>query len=98
MAPRLTERQLLTLAAGVAASAALGYVFLGSYLPSFGWSKKMDKDTVPGLYNRYGNDCFANCVIQVASGKRAADGRVWREYPRFENTCTDELKGILSEN
>jgi ubiquitin C-terminal hydrolase len=59
------QHQVVTLAAGITAAAALGYVFLGSYLPTFGWTRKMDKDAVPGLYNRYGNDCFANCVIQV---------------------------------
>lgn len=66
MAPSGTvvEKQLVTWAAGVTAAAAIGYVVLGNYLPSFKWSKKMD-ETVPGLYNRYGNDCFANCVIQV---------------------------------
>jgi len=65
MAPGVSERQILTWAAGVTAAAALGYVVFGNQLPSFGWNKKMDKDIVPGLYNRYGNDCFANCVIQV---------------------------------
>jgi hypothetical protein len=66
MAPSGTvlEKQLVIWAAGVTAAAALGYVVLGSYLPSFTWNRKMD-ETVPGLYNRYGNDCFANCVIQV---------------------------------
>jgi hypothetical protein len=62
---RLIERQIVTWAAGVTAAAALGYVFLGNYLPALPWSRKMDKDVVPGLYNRYGNDCFANCIIQV---------------------------------
>jgi hypothetical protein len=62
----ILERQVVTWAAGITAAAAIGYVVLGSYFPSFGWtSKKTDKDVVPGLYNRYGNDCFANCVIQV---------------------------------
>jgi hypothetical protein len=59
------ERQLATWVAGITAATAIGYVVLGSYLPAFKWSRKMDKDVVPGLYNRYGNDCFANCVIQV---------------------------------
>lgn len=57
----------MTWAAGITAAAAIGYVVLGSYFPSFGWTRKMDKDVVAGLYNRYGNDCFANCVIQVFS-------------------------------
>jgi hypothetical protein len=57
------ERRLVTWAAGITAAAAIGYVVLGNYLPNFGW--KIDKDVVPGLYNRYGNDCFANCVVQV---------------------------------
>lgn len=61
----ILERQIITWAAGLAAAAAIGYVVLGSYLPSFGWSSKMEKDVVPGLYNRYGNDCFANSVVQV---------------------------------
>ena len=59
------ERQLFIWAAGTITAAAVGYVVLGNYLPSFGWSRKIDKDVIPGLYNRYGNDCFANCVIQV---------------------------------
>jgi hypothetical protein len=59
------DRQVATWIAGITAAAAIGYVVLGSYLPSFKWTRKMDKDAVPGLYNRYGNDCFANCVIQV---------------------------------
>jgi len=62
------ERQVVTWAAGITAAAAIGYIVLGSYVPTFGWtSGKIDKDVVPGLYNRYGNDCFANCVIQVSS-------------------------------
>jgi hypothetical protein len=62
----IIERQLITWAAGITAAAAIGYVVLGSYFPSFDkWSRKPDKDVVPGLYNRYGNDCFANCVVQV---------------------------------
>lgn len=62
----ITERQLVAWAAGIAAAAAIGYVVFGNYFPGFqGWSRKVDKDAVPGLYNRYGNDCFANCVIQV---------------------------------
>jgi len=64
------ERQVVTWAAGITAAAAIGYVVLGSYFPSFGWTRKMDKDVVPGLYNRYGNDCFANCVIQVLQKPR----------------------------
>ena len=59
------ERQTVTWAAGIIAVAAVGYVFLGHYLPGLGWSKRVDNDAVPGLYNRYGNDCFANCIIQV---------------------------------
>ena len=72
MAPSGTvaEKQLVTWAAGATAAAAIGYVLLGNYLPSFKWSKKMD-ETVPGLYNRYGNDCFANCVIQVSSSPQS---------------------------
>jgi hypothetical protein len=68
MAPSgaVVEKQLVTWAAAVTAAAAIGYVVLGSYLPNFKWSKKIG-ETVPGLYNRYGNDCFANCVIQVHS-------------------------------
>jgi len=58
-------RHLFTWAAGIAAAAAVGYVVLGNYLPSLPWSNNMDKDVIPGLANRYGNDCFANCVIQV---------------------------------
>jgi len=58
-------RHFVTWAAGIAAAAAVGYVFLGDYLPQFPWSKETDKDVIPGLDNRYGNDCFANCVIQV---------------------------------
>jgi len=61
----LLERHIVTWAAGIVAAAAIGYVVLGNYLPSFGWTRKTDKDVVPGLYNRYGNDCFANCVVQV---------------------------------
>jgi hypothetical protein len=61
----ILERQVITWAAGLAAAAAIGYVVLGSYLLSFGWTSKMEKDVVPGLYNRYGNDCFANSVVQV---------------------------------
>jgi len=63
--PAILERHVITWAAGLAAAAAIGYVVLGNYLPSFGWPRKMDKDVVPGLYNRYGNDCFANSVVQV---------------------------------
>ena len=59
------QRQGVTWVAGITAAAAIGYVVLGDYIPAFGWSRKMDKDVVPGLYNRYGNDCFANSVIQV---------------------------------
>jgi len=66
----LLERHIVTWAAGVVAAAAVGYVVLGNYLPSFGWKNKLDKDVVPGLYNRYGNDCFANCVVQVPPGDR----------------------------
>jgi len=67
MAPpsSLEGRQIFTWAAGIAAAAALGYVVLGDYLPGLPWSKSMEKDVIPGLDNRYGNDCFANCVIQV---------------------------------
>jgi hypothetical protein len=61
----ILERQIITWAAGLAAAAAIGYVLLGNYLPSFGWKSKMEKDVVPGLYNRYGNDCFANSAVQV---------------------------------
>jgi len=61
----LLERHIVTWTAGIVAAAAVGYVVLGNYLPSFGWKNKLDKDVVPGLYNRYGNDCFANCVVQV---------------------------------
>jgi hypothetical protein len=62
----IAERQLVTWAVGISAAAAIGYVVFGNYIPSIpGWSRKLDKDVVPGLYNRYGNDCFANCVIQV---------------------------------
>lgn len=72
----IIERQLVTWAAGITAVAAIGYVVLGNYFPSFGWSKKMDKDIVPGLYNRYGNDCFANCIVQVLvpGERRFTDG------------------------
>lgn len=87
MAPSGTvlEKQLVIWAAGVAAAAALGYVVLGSYLPSFTWNKKMD-ETVPGLYNRYGNDCFANCVIQVRPPLLGLIFRVWLGYRPFEST------------
>jgi ubiquitin C-terminal hydrolase len=61
----IIERQLVAWAAGITAAAAIGYVVLGNYFPTFGWSRKIDKDVVPGLYNHYGNDCFANCVVQV---------------------------------
>jgi hypothetical protein len=61
----IIERQIVTWAAGITAAAAISYVVLGSYFPSFGLSTTKDKDVVPGLYNRYGNDCFANCVVQV---------------------------------
>ena len=61
----LLEKQFVTWAAGATAALAIGYVVLGNYLPALPWSSKMDKDAVPGLYNRYGNDCFANCIIQV---------------------------------
>jgi hypothetical protein len=61
----IVERQIVTWAAGIAAAAAIGYVVLGNYLPEFPWKKTTEKDIVPGLYNRYGNDCFANCIIQV---------------------------------
>lgn len=60
------DRQVVTWVAGVAAALAIGYVFLGNYLPTF--RKKMEKDAIPGLYNNYGNDCFANCVIQSLAG------------------------------
>jgi hypothetical protein len=63
----IIERQLVAWAAGITAAAAIGYVVLGNYLPSFGWSRKVEKDAVPGLYNRYGNDCFANCIVQVCT-------------------------------
>lgn len=66
----LLERHIVTWTAGIVAAAAVGYVVLGNYLPSFGWKNKLDKDVVPGLYNRYGNDCFANCVVQVPPGDR----------------------------
>jgi len=87
MAPSGTvlEKQLVIWAAGVAAAAALGYVVLESYLPNFTWNKKMD-ETVPGLYNRYGNDCFANCVIQVRPRLLGLIFRVWLGYRPFEST------------
>ena len=80
----IIERQLVTWAAGIAAAAAVGYVVLGNYFPTFGWSRKMDKDIVPGLHNRYGNDCFANCVVQVYSQRSIwLIRRVWRGYLLF---------------
>ena len=78
------ERQIVTWAAGVTAALAIGYVILGNYLPSFPWSRKMDKDVVPGLYNRYGNDCFANCIVQSLAGVPS-----FREYIR-ERALKDE--------
>jgi ubiquitin C-terminal hydrolase len=52
----------------------------------------MEKDAVPGLYNRYGNDCFANCVIQGLAGIPS-----FREYlrDRVQNDTKRELQ--LSE-
>jgi hypothetical protein len=83
------ERQVVTWAAGLTAAVAIGYVILGNYLPTFRWSKKMEKDAVPGLYNRYGNDCFANCVIQGLAGIPS-----FREYlrDRVQNDTARELK------
>jgi len=87
MAPSGTvvEKQLVTWAAGVTAAAAIGYVVLGNYLPSFRWSRKLD-ETVPGLYNRYGNDCFANCVIQVRPCLLWLIRRAWLGSPLSEST------------
>ena len=82
MAPTVrsgAERQIVTWAAGLTAAAAIGYVVLGNYLPSLPWSRKIDKDVVPGLYNRYGNDCFANCIIQVPSN---SNYRLMAEFVR----------------
>ena len=80
----IIERQLVAWAAGVTAAAAIGYVVLGSYFPTFEWSRKVDRDVVPGLHNRYGNDCFANSVVQVLNlpdiDLVADESRVWRGY------------------
>jgi ubiquitin C-terminal hydrolase len=54
--------RIVTWTAGIAALAALAYVFLGT---PFNKPRKLENDRVPGLFNVYGNDCFANCVIQV---------------------------------
>jgi ubiquitin C-terminal hydrolase len=44
----------------------LAYIFLGDYLPRR--HRRRIKDSVPGLENRYGNDCFVNCIVQVCVG------------------------------
>ena len=91
----IIERQLVTWAAGITAVAAIGYVVLGNYFPTFGWSRKTDKDVVPGLYNRYGNDCFANCVVQVYARRTIwLISRVWRGYLPFGSIYRNGLKGM----
>jgi hypothetical protein len=62
--PQASGNFVVTWAAGIAATFAVGYVLLGSYLPSISWPKRTE--SVPGLYNRYGNDCFVNCILQVS--------------------------------
>lgn len=52
----------------------------------------MEKDAIPGLYNNYGNDCFANCVIQSLAGLPS-----FRKYLR-DRVRRDQARELILSN